>query len=310
MSKRQTTLSREAVELLLELLELPEPLLSAAAFELRAEAAGNLLAAGLLVPHDHEEVSTSAADHDDAPVALTWSEELGALSYFSPAIGPVAVSSQQLLRRGVTMHQTFAALTSGIDLSRSVPSELVQGTLWELGDARLGRRAARVPIWFARRLWDRAVQQQVLEAARLRPHLRQRVVLTSSRSARVRDVVVPGAAVVSIRDVLERPESLAISEEILNATLSGVQPPTEVGPIALSADGRQLWIAGGDPILFHSERQIGAIRRLVEAHRLGKRLRVREFTLERSPSQFFGGKKWGLLSPYVKPRSGLWGFEL
>ena len=184
-----------------------------------------------------------------------------------------------------------------MDLSRAVPVELVNGVLWELGDARLSRLAARVPAWFARRLWERAAQAEVLEFARRRPHLRQRVVLTSTRFARVRDFVLPGAAVVFIHDVLERPESLVISAEILSARLSGVAPSTEVGPIAVSADGRQLRINGGHPILFHSERQIGAIRRLVEAYRRGERLRVRDFTQDRSPSQFLAARSRGYSLP-------------
>lgn len=309
MSKK-TTLSRDAVDLLLELLELPEPVLSARAFELRADPAAQLAAAGLLAPYDNEEVTTSVGDHDDPPIALTWSEDTQKLSYFSPAVGMVAVSPEKVLRRIVRIDQTFAALMSGMDLSRNVPAQLIEGTLWEVGDARLGRGAARVPVWFAPRLWDRAVQRQVLGAARDRPHVRHRVVLTSSRSARVRDVLVPGATVVPIRDVLERPEGLAISAQILSARVSGVALQTEVGPIVLSRDGRQLRINGGDPILFRAERQIAAMRRLVEAYRRGERLRVGEFTPESSPSQFFGGKKWGLLSPYVKTRFGLWGFEL
>jgi hypothetical protein len=99
MSDGKATLSREAVELLLELLELPEPMLSSEAFELRAKAARQLVTAGLLIPHDHEEVATSLADHDDVPVPLVWSEELAALSYFSPTVGPVRVPRERLVPR-------------------------------------------------------------------------------------------------------------------------------------------------------------------------------------------------------------------
>jgi len=231
------------------------------------------------------------------------------MSYSSPAVGRVSVSAQQLLRRVVAMERTFAALVSHMDLSRRIPFELVKGTLWEVGDARLRKRVARVPIWFARRLWDRAVQGQVAALARDRPHLHRRVVLTTSRSARVRDVEVPGAAVIPIRDVLECPEGLAISAEILEARLTGVAAATEVGPIDLSLDGRQLRINGGDPLLFRTERQIAAIRRLVEAYRRGERLRVKEFAENGNPSRLFGTEKWARLSPFLKSRGGLWGFE-
>ncbi len=238
MSRTSPMLSREAVDLLLELLELPEPVLSAQAFELRAPAAARLVAAGLLVPADHEEVTTLVGEHEDPPIVLTWSEDKPGLSYFSSAGGLVTVPAEQLLRRAVSIDETLARLMSGIDVSRGRPTELIGGTLWEIGDARLCDRRARVPIWFVRRLWDRAVLQQVLDAGRRRPNPRYRALLTSSRSARVHDVVVPGAAVVSIRDVLEQPESLAISADILDARIRPAVSPwrqrsaraTQAGP--------------------------------------------------------------------------------
>ena len=109
-------LSSEAVEFLLQLLELPEPLLSAGGVELRPTPTAQLIAAGLLEPHDHEEVATSMADHDDVPVSLIWSEQSGSLAYFSPAVGLVAVPAEQLLRRCVAIGPTFAALTAGMGL--------------------------------------------------------------------------------------------------------------------------------------------------------------------------------------------------
>ena len=91
----KTALSPEAVNLLLELLEAPEPVLSARAFELRAAPAAQLVAAGFLVPHDLEEVTTSVGEYDDPPIELTWSEVTGGLSYSvrHPALSPFPRSS-------------------------------------------------------------------------------------------------------------------------------------------------------------------------------------------------------------------------
>lgn len=303
-------LSAEAVELLLDLLELPEPLLAADLVELRPAPAARLIAAGLLAAHDHEAIATSMADHDDAPVSLAWSEAAGGLAYFSPSQGPVAVPPEQLLRRRVDMGRVLAAVTAELDLPRGrAPFELLDGLLWEIGDGRLGRRQARTPLWFARRLWDRSVQRRVAEAARARPHPRQRVILTSSRSARLRETAFLGTIVVALRDVLARPEGLAASSVILDARLGGVRALRHQGPVALSSDGRQLRINGGDPILFRSERQITAIRRLVEAYHAGERLRIAEITDARTLGVLFGGEKWKQLSRHLKSADGLWGFE-
>ena len=86
-------LSSEAVRLLLTLLELPEPILSAASADLMATPTAHLVRSGLLISHDHEDVAASGDDYDDAPVSLFWSEELGGFAYFNPTVGPVAVPS-------------------------------------------------------------------------------------------------------------------------------------------------------------------------------------------------------------------------
>ncbi|GGG46423.1 hypothetical protein GCM10010964_37260 [Caldovatus sediminis] len=309
MSDGRPSLDAEAVEFLLEILELRETRLSGAAAELRPGPTALLAAAGLLVPHDHEAVTASLADHDDVPVSLAWSERAGGLAYFSPAVGPVAVPGERLVRRRVDMAAVLAAVASGLGLPRGRPSSvLVDGLLWEIGEARVGRRPARVPLWFARRLSDPAVQRQVADAARARPHTRPRVVLTSARPARVRDIAVPGAVVVALRDVLAAPDGLAVSPDILDARLSGV-PPVAAGPLVLSPDGTRLSINGGDPILFRSEAQKEAIGKLVDAFYAGTRLRARDLTHHHSLQTFFGKAKWTRLAPFLKSKGGLWGFE-
>lgn len=309
MSDGASGLGAEAVDFLLELLELREPLLSGAAAELRPGAAGRLMAAALLAPHDHEGGSASLADHDDVPVSLIWSERHAALAYFSPAVGLVPVPHHRLVRHKVDVEAVLAAVTAEMDLPRGrTPHALVEGVLWEVGDVRIGKRPARIPLWFARRLSDPAVERQVADAARARPHNRQRVILTSTRPVRVRDVAIPGAAVVSLCDVRIAPGGLAVSPDILDARLSGV-PPIASGPLVLSPDGTKLSINGGDPILFRSEAQIEVIRQLVDAFYAGTRLRARDLTHHHSLQTFFGKAKWARLAPFLKTDGGLWGFE-
>jgi hypothetical protein len=190
MSDGAAGLGAEAVDFLLELLELREPRLSGAAAELRPDPAWRLMAAGLMVPQDHEAGSASLADHDDVPVSLIWSEQHSALAYFSPAVGLVPVPHDRLVRHRADVEAVLAAATARMDLPRGrVPHALVEGLLWEIGEVRLSRRPARVPLWFARRLVDPAVVQQVVGAARARPHNRLPVAPDAAMIAAYADMV-------------------------------------------------------------------------------------------------------------------------
>ena len=289
MSDRRS-LGAEAVDLLLQVLELKEPLLSGAAAGLSPRPASVLVAAGLLAPHGHEDVSASLADHEDTPVSLIWSEAHGGFAYFSPAVGLAPVPEERLVRYRVDLTGMLDAVAEKLDRPSSRPAfPLVDGVLWEIGEVRLGRRPARVPLWFARRLGDPAVRRQVAEAARARPHNRLRVVLTSTRPARMTDVTIPGTVVVALRDVLDAPERLAVSPDILDARLRGAPADEDGRPLVLSPDGRQLRIHGHPPIAFKSDAQIAAIRSL---------------------ARLFGGKRWALLRPHINAVNHLWGFEL
>lgn len=73
MSDRGEQIGRDAVDLLLQILEMPNPVVTAAAIEtLGARRAAPLIELGLLKPAGHERSSASMSDHDDAPVNLTW----------------------------------------------------------------------------------------------------------------------------------------------------------------------------------------------------------------------------------------------
>lgn len=311
MSDRRPPLDAEAVDLLLQVLELREPILSGAAAELSPRSAAVLAAAGLLVPHGHEDVSASQADHEDTPVSLIWSEGHGGFTYFSPAVGLAPVPQERLVRYRVDAAVMLDAMAEGLDRpSNRVAFPLVNGVLWEIGEVRLGRRPVRVPLWFARRLTDPVVLRQVTDAARARPHNRLRVILTSARPSRAAEVEIRGATVVALRDVLATPDTLAVSPDILDARLAGVPVRSDAGPIALSPDHRQLRINGGPPISFKSDAQMAAIRKLVDAHRQGERLRISELTDHGSLARLFGAKKWALLRPHISSIDGLWGFDL
>lgn len=311
MSDEQPRLSAEAVALLLEVLDLEEPFLGGAVAEMSPGPVGLLRARGLLVPNGHETVSASLADHDDAPVTLLRSEKAGGLAYFSPSGGLITVPAARLARHRVEIANTLAAIGADLALpSARTPRPLIEGLLWEMGDARLGKRAARVQIWFARRLWHAAVRAQVASALQARPYPRDVIMLCTSRAARLREVTLPGTILVPIRDVLAADDSLAVSGEILDARMRGVAVAVSRADVDLSPDGTQLRIGGGDPIFFRSDDQIAAIRKLVQAFHVGTGVPIGELTHHGSLRRLFGGEKWALLQPHVKAVNRLWSIRL
>jgi hypothetical protein len=309
MSDGGPALDAEASDLLLEILELRRPLLSGAAAELQPHPASMLVSTGLLVPHDYEEVSASLADHADMPVSLTWSDQHGGLAYFSPAVGPVRVPDERLARHVVDIPAALRTFMAEMDLRRGwQPHALIDDVLWEVGDVRLEKRPARLPIWFARRLFDPAIVREVIDAATARPHSVQRVILTSTRTSRLGSVAVPGAAVVALADVRASFTGLSVSPAILGARLRGVPAPAQ-GPLVLSDDGTLLTINGSVQISFKSEAMITAIRRLVSAFQNNKRVPIRDLTDHGSLARLFGGKRWALLQPYINSVKRILGFQ-
>ncbi|MFT8247234.1 hypothetical protein [Roseomonas sp. BN140053] len=305
------TLTSGAVALLLTLLEQRELFISGAAAEMHPDEVPLLVGAGLLVPDGHEDVAAVPGDDDDVPVSLFWSDTLGGLAGFSPTGGPVLVPPERLLRRRVDVAVALAAIAAELDLpARWQPTVQVEGLAWELGEVRLRNRPQRNSLWFARRLSERAVQRQVEAALAARPHPRLRVLLTSTRDTSLDELSLPGTSIVPVRDVLVAPDSLTVSGGILAARISGTTPSQHGGPIQLSEDGRTLVILDGDPIHFRSEPQIAVVRKLVAAHKSGKRFRARDLTEHGSLRRFFGEEKWALLAPHLSSVGGRWGFDV
>ena len=308
MSDGAPRLDTEVVAFLLELLEQQEPLLSGAVAEMRPTAVAGLAGAGLLADAGHETVSASLADDDDVPVSLIPGPDGRGYGYFSPAMGWVAVPNERLKRSRVDVDLVLRRIATLLNLPRGwSPTPLVPGLLWELGDAWIGRRTQRVPLWFARRAFDTACWREVATMAKARPHVRQRVILTSTRGSRLQPAI-DGHLAIPLRDVMAAPPAFVVDPDILDARLGGVPASDAARPIVLSDDGSQLVINGGEPIPFRSRNQIAAIRRLVAAYYAGKRLRAADLT-DRSLQTMCGHAKWALLSPYLKSVNGLWGFE-
>lgn len=317
MPDNGSALAPAALELLLSAVETPEAAISGAVLdEYFASEAATLKETGLLKPHGHEAVSVSRADHDDAPVTLSWSAEDGGLGYFSPAAGWITVPDDQIARFQVDVPSVIGELMGQVDWPfRSGPAPLVPDLLWEIGDVRLGRRTQRVPIWFARRLHEPSVWRQIKDLAKARPTSGLRVILTSTPSHRFPDETIAGHLLVGIRDVIDFATGMVVHPDILASRLDGSHRPDVEEAIYFSPDGRKLVINGTVTIDFKTDKQIKIIGQLVAGFREGKRFSVQELlTVAGSGAtglrRAFGAKKWALLKPYLKSSNGLWGFEL
>jgi hypothetical protein len=302
-------LGREAIALLLQILEGHEPALSGAAAALQPEAAAPLIEGGLLKADGYENVAVLPHAEEDTPVPLFAWGAAGCFAGFDATSGPVTIAATQLIRWVVDVPALLTAVATALDLpTRWRPNEHVAGSIWEIGDVRIGGRRVRQPLWFARRLWDPQLKQQLSALIGARPHPHQRLLLTSSPRSRLHGLAIAGTTTLSIPDVLASPDALTVSAEIMAARLSGVTRSIPAGPLTLSDDGTRL-VINGIEMTFRSSRQIDAIKKLVGAYHSGQRVRARELTEWGAPERLFGRKRWQQLSPYLKSKDGTWGFE-
>jgi hypothetical protein len=310
-------MDRKAVDLLFNIIETPNATISGAVLsDYFGSQAGQLISANLLEHCGNQLATTSMADHDDAPVSLTWSAEHDGYGYFSASVGWVTVPGERLSVFGVKFPILLAQMVVQLDVaSRAGATALVPELLWEIGDARVGRRSHRVPVWFARYLHDQQTWRQVKDVASRRPCTHIRVLLTSTPSWRLPEEPLPGHLVVSVRDVIDFGCGLAVRPDVLVARLDGVHRPDVREAIHLSPSGQQLIINGTITIEFKSDIHIAIIRKLVQGFKDGKRFGARSL-LDGTKStatalhQAFGKRRWLELEPYLKSQNGLWGFEL
>jgi hypothetical protein len=317
MSDAERALRRCSVQLLLEILELPEPALSGVAADaLGGDGARDLLGLGLLKPSGHEAIAASTADHDDAPVTLSWSPESGGYGYFSPTAGWVTIRAEQVARYAADVDAILGGLTSQVHrLGRDGPRPIVRDLVWDLGAFRLGRGPQHTSIWFGRRLFDREAWRQLREAAHARPAPRVRIVLTSTTARRLTGAALAGHHLIPLEELIGGDRGMTLDPEVLLARVSGTGSPDIAEPLYLSPDGRRLVINGGVAIDLKSAIHIAIIRKLVEGHRAGRRYGAREVleiagSSAMSFARAFREPLWPLLRPYLKSRNGLWGFEL
>lgn len=307
------TLSSAAIELLLELLEGPEPVIGGLAASLHKEDIEALHQHGLLRSDGRGHVAIIPMGDDDHPAEVFTFHPGGPLVAFDPHSGLVPIADDQVQRWRVDVDVLLRRLTERLDLGAEIrPMELIPGLLWEIGMVRIGRRPARQPLWFAGQLGTREIQRRVAEAATVRPYPGHRVLLTSTCRDLLDGFALPSTTVIPVSDVFERGGVLTISADVVSALVSGVTGPTASGPVVLSEDDGMLKI-NGMLITLRSARHRGAARRLVDAYRSGQRLHITKIIGQdsgsRSLDQFFGHRLFEQLDPFLGRDRGHWWLE-
>ena len=244
MSSTPATLNRQAIDLLIEVLEAPIAKISAAALQgLPQEVCAQLKATGLIKPDGHEPVATSMADQEDRPVPLTWSPDHGAFGYFSPSAGWVSVRHSDIETYRVDLAAFVTALTAKLRFSpRKMLSALVADLLWDTGTAQIGSRRL-TPLMFGRRLHDVATWSSVERILEARGLHERRLILTTTRLDRLPKA--PSQQVFTfVADMLGESEGLAIAPAALVARFDGLPSVEQGEPIRLIADGREVHFFG------------------------------------------------------------------
>jgi hypothetical protein len=264
-------LDREAVRLLMNSLEGRAPRLSAAAAKRYPAATKALRQVGLLRRAGHDRTVASADDHDDTPILTSWSPAHGRYGYFGASAGWTDVPEEDLATWEIDLDRLFLTLTSRLTIpKRQQPLALVADHLWELGAARIGKRAHLTAILFGRRLRDPSMTTRVRVVLRNRPSTQRRLLLTSTKNP---DSIGPFANVlIAGFDVLLANDSiLALDPAVIALRLAAVAPESAES-IKVVAGGREVHFMGRT-FQFKGQRQREVVCYLHERY-LDSELRV------------------------------------
>jgi hypothetical protein len=262
-------LTRAAADLVLAVAATPTARISGAVLRDEFEAAAaELDGLALLQKDGHDFAAASLADHDDAPVSVTWSPQDRSWGYFSPSAGWVAVPEERLISYRLNFEALLPRIVDGLYAAKTVPCRtMIPDHLWEMGDVQLPGRRQRVPLWIARRLTDRAVWTAFADAVRKRPAPGLRIVLSLTPTDRVEKDIHLGHSIVALRDVALATDPLVVDPAILAARVRGGTPRDDQS-ISIAAEGGVVTVRG-NTYSFPGVKQRAVIRTLYAAFQTG-----------------------------------------
>lgn len=270
-----TTLNNQSIGVLLRVMDMHTARVQGAVLRMMgSRAADRLIDVGLLFENGVIPVVAMMDDYEDDPVAAEWSPEHRAYGYRDNTGRWVEAEHREIAAYEVDFPRAIAGMLVQFDRTGSPPLQtLIDGHLVDLGVIRLAGTEGPVPVWFARCLGNPDVWQKVSDLMARRPPVGMRIILTSTRGERIPDSASKRDVIVAVSDVLEGPDSLAISPEMLNARVFPGQLQRRQ-PIDHTENYGVVWLRG-KPISFGGDRQREALRQLFTAYWSGSpRLRT------------------------------------
>ena len=145
---------------------------------------------GAIEPGPRPETVTCTACDADHPAAIEYDVERRCYAHFCPEVGFVTVNHADLITHRFRPEWLVDWLTKALSIASPLGrSALVEGRVWQLGDAAFGDTQATVI--FARRVSSQAEFDQLASALRPIHPADKGLVITTSRQA-VRQVPLPG----------------------------------------------------------------------------------------------------------------------
>jgi hypothetical protein len=263
------SLDKSAIDLLLRVMEARGPQIAGATLsEYFPRAAETLLASGLLVPHGHVPVVAAMDAYEDEPMSAMWSQEQRAFGYYNSIGRWVGIDERAIAAYRVDHTRLFAAMFMLFERQGPAkPAPLIADYLWDIGAVRISGARAPVPVWFGRRLADPQIRTQLTSLVERKPAAEMRVVLTSTRGDRVPTAPDRRHAMISVADILEAPDRLAISPQMLTARVFPHQVQRRY-PIDHSTDYGIVWL-GNETFEFRGDKHRCLLELLFNAYWAG-----------------------------------------
>jgi hypothetical protein len=255
------SLGHDTVDLALTIAETPAMAISSVVVrDFHPKDGAALIAAGALKSDGFEAVSTSLADHDDAPVNLIWSSETGGYAYFSPAVGLVRVDDDALLNYRLDISWLLHWISRQLGFTPGVRQVcLIPDQLWDLGDIWLGegkRKQRKTAVYLARRLNELESVKQVVELLRMHSDRPGKLILTTTHDPNLaRAITYNFAAVLPIKSCAQAGvEDFVLDALIIHSAVHGLRQSATASPVRSDAEFRVIQV-GDREFHFRGDKQ-------------------------------------------------------